>query len=139
MKKITFEITPIGVVHSSIKDKNDAPIQGRPSKLPAEIEIFTPYIKALKGLENETSIFLLLWLHLAERDWLESFPKNDPKRKPKGVFAIRSASRPNPIGLHLVDLLEIKGNILKVAGLEAIESTPVIDIKPFRSDLDNAN
>ncbi|MBP8920606.1 MAG: SAM-dependent methyltransferase [Micropruina sp.] len=75
-------------------------------------------------------LFLLTWLHLARRDVLEVHPRDDPERPLAGVFTTRSADRPNPIGLHRVRLLAVRGGRLHVAGLEAVDGTPILDLKP---------
>jgi tRNA-Thr(GGU) m(6)t(6)A37 methyltransferase TsaA len=87
-------------------------------------------VDALQGIQPGDMLFVLTWLHLAEREVLKVHPRDDRTRPMAGVFATRSPYRPNPIGLHRVRVVEIAGARLKVGPLEAIDGTPVIDIKP---------
>jgi tRNA-Thr(GGU) m(6)t(6)A37 methyltransferase TsaA len=84
----------------------------------------------LHGLEHEPRILVVFHFHLAEGFELHQHPRGDPSRPPRGVFALRSPRRPNPIGVSEVELLEIRGNVLRVRGLDAVDGTPVLDLKP---------
>ena len=126
-----FEVRPVGWVHSSLLDRADAPQQGDEGAPDATVEVLAPLAAGLGGLSAGQEILLFTWLHQAERTTLEVYPRNDRSRPITGVFATRSPDRPNPIGLHRVRLLAIEdGRRLRVAGLEAIDGTPVVDIKP---------
>lgn len=126
-----FTLRPIGVVRSSLKDRASAPMQGYEGAPDAWIEIRAEFVKGLHLLEVGQDVVLLTWLHLSRRDVLEVHPRGDRTNPLTGVFATRSPDRPNPIGLHRVTLLSIEnGYRLHVRGLEAIDGTPVLDMKP---------
>ncbi len=122
-------LKPIGVIHSPLKDRGSAPRQGTEGAPDATIEIDPVFVDALRGIEVGEEIIVLTWLHEAERDVLQVHPRSDLTRPPRGVFSTRSPDRPNPIGLHIVTVREIAGNTLRVGPLEAIDGTPVVDIK----------
>lgn len=124
----------IGIIHSPYKETKDAPRQGRNSDNICEIEIFPEFQKGLDGTERCTYLIVLWWGDRAERDLLKVIPPHD--REERGVFSTRSPARPNPIGLSLVKVLDHKGNRLKVLWLDAIDRTPLIDIKPYSPGLD---
>ena len=125
-----IRLQPIGKVHSSLKNRADCPSQGAEGAPEAEIEIFPDFFDGLDGLEEGKDLLILTWLHLADRSVLQVHPRRNPGAPLKGVFATRSPARPNPIGLHRVTLLEREGGRLRVAPLEALDGTPVADIKP---------
>ena len=125
----TYEVRAIGVVRSTLRDVESAPRQGDEGAPEAELVFDDDFAPALQGIEAGAVIVLLTWLHRASRDTLETRPRNDPSRPMTGVFATRSPDRPNPIGLHTVRVLEAGPGTLRVAGLEAIDGTPVIDVK----------
>jgi tRNA-Thr(GGU) m(6)t(6)A37 methyltransferase TsaA len=120
----------IGVVRSPLRSLDAAPKQGDEGGPAAWIEIDEQFAGAMRGLAAGDAILVLTWLHQADRDVLEVHPRSDPNRALTGVFATRSPDRPNPIGLHQVTVLEIAPNRLEVHPLEAIDGTPIIDIKP---------
>jgi tRNA-Thr(GGU) m(6)t(6)A37 methyltransferase TsaA len=125
------ELTPVARVHSSLTDPSVAPKQGHEGAPEARVEILPDYLEALDGIEAGDEIVLLTWFHRADREMLKVHPRDDPGNPLTGVFATRSADRPNPIGLHRVKVLKVEDERwLTVRGLEAIEGTPVIDIKP---------
>jgi tRNA-Thr(GGU) m(6)t(6)A37 methyltransferase TsaA len=126
----TYLLEPIGVVRSSLRDPQAAPKQGSEGAPSAWIELHPHYAQAIGGLGTGDRLILLTWLHEARRDLLQVHPRDDLNAPLKGVFATRSADRPNPIGLHPVILLAIEGLRLQVSPLEAIDGTPVLDIKP---------
>jgi tRNA-Thr(GGU) m(6)t(6)A37 methyltransferase TsaA len=108
-----------------------APKQGHEGAPDAQVEIFPEFVAALRGLKVGEDVLLLTWLHRADRSTLEVHPRDDPGRPLAGVFSTRSAARPNPVGLHRVRLLAISDERwLHVSALEAIDGTPVVDIKP---------
>jgi tRNA-Thr(GGU) m(6)t(6)A37 methyltransferase TsaA len=125
-------LTPIGQIRSTLTDRTNAPRQasGAPS---ATIEILPAYAQALEGLHPNQDIWILTWLHEAERETLRVHPGSDPANPITGVFATRSPDRPNPIGLHRATITGINGLVVNVAALEAIDQTPILDIKPVLS------
>ena len=125
--------TPVGVVHSPYKEKGSAPRQGRHTNDISELEIYPEYTQALQGLSAGDDIFVLCWFDRSDRILL----KTKPGEEPRGVFSTRSPARPNPISLTLVKLVEIDGGRLRVRGLEMLDGTPVLDIKPYYADIDS--
>jgi tRNA-Thr(GGU) m(6)t(6)A37 methyltransferase TsaA len=124
-------LRPVGVVRSPLRDPAVAPMQGYEGALDAWIEIHPAFAQALTGIAEGDDVIVLTWLHLARRDVLEVHPRGDPRTPLAGVFSTRSPDRPNPIGLHRVAVLEIApGPRVRVRPLEAVDGTPVIDIKP---------
>ena len=126
----TYEVTVIGAVESTLTHRAAAPRQGDEGAPDAWIVVDTAFAAALDGIAVGDRIVVLAWLHLAQRDLLRTHPRGDTTRAEQGVFSTRSPDRPNPIGLHPVEVLALDGNRLRVAPLEAIAGTPVIDIKP---------
>jgi tRNA-Thr(GGU) m(6)t(6)A37 methyltransferase TsaA len=121
---------PIGRVRSTLTRRSDAPRQGDEGAPDADLEIEPAFLPALDGLSAGQEILVLTWLHQADREVLAVHPRDDLRNPLTGVFATRSPDRPNPIGLHRVELLAVEAGRLRVRGLEAIDGTPVIDIKP---------
>ena len=127
-------LRPIGVIVSPLTDLAQCPKQGDEGAPEAWVEIAAPYVPGLDTLTSGLSLTLLTWLHRADRDVLSVHPRGDTRRPKRGVFNTRSPARPNPVGLHEVRLLELApgtdgGVRLRVAPLEALDGTPVIDIK----------
>jgi tRNA-Thr(GGU) m(6)t(6)A37 methyltransferase TsaA len=133
----SFELRPIGVVRSSIAARSDAPRQGRDGAPDAWLELDPALADALDGLRIGEEIVVITWLHLADRDTQKVHPRNDPSRL-CGVFATRSPDRPNPLGLHRVTVRAIDGTRVQVGPLEAIDGTPIVDVKCTLSYLDDA-
>ncbi|HSO26041.1 MAG TPA: tRNA (N6-threonylcarbamoyladenosine(37)-N6)-methyltransferase TrmO [Methanobacteriaceae archaeon] len=133
MEEMTLK--PVGIIHSPFKEKKDSPRQGRYGLEKSEIEIFEEYVEALDGIEKYENLIILYWLDKAERDLLKVVPAG--KSKKRGVFSTRAPSRPNPIAFSLVDLLEVNKNKLIVKGLEALDSSLLVDIKPYWKDIDS--
>jgi tRNA-Thr(GGU) m(6)t(6)A37 methyltransferase TsaA len=127
-----IELDPIGVVRSTLQDRASAPCQGDEGAPDAWIELRAPVADALEGIEPGDELIVITWLHEARRETLKVHPRGDESRPLTGVFATRSPDRPNPLGLHRVTALEIAPGKLKVGPLEAIDGTPVVDIKPVR-------
>jgi tRNA-Thr(GGU) m(6)t(6)A37 methyltransferase TsaA len=126
-----FELVPVGWVRSSLKRRDDAPKQGNEDAPDAWVEIDSAFAPALDLMKPGQEIVLLTWLHEADRRVLKVHPRDDVSIPLTGVFATRSPDRPNPIGLHRVKLLRIEDGIrLYVQGLEAIDGTPIVDVKP---------
>lgn len=127
----THELVPIGRVHSELRDRRRAPKQGSEGAPAARLEIFSAYAPGLAGIAAGQEILVLTWLHEAQRDVLKVHPRDDEAHPLTGVFATRSADRPNPVGLHRVTVLEVESNgWLRVQPLEAVDGTPVVDLKP---------
>lgn len=124
-----YTIQPIGTVRSELKRLDAAPLQGDEGAPAAWLEVNTGVVQALAGIGVGDDLVVLTWLHRAQRDVLLVHPRGDPARPLTGVFATRSQDRPNPIGLHRVRVIEIASARLKVAPIEAIDSTPIVDIK----------
>ncbi|MEO8737226.1 MAG: tRNA (N6-threonylcarbamoyladenosine(37)-N6)-methyltransferase TrmO [Edaphobacter sp.] len=122
----------IGVVPSKLHRREDTPRQGAPD---AWLLIAPRFIEALDGITPGSEIVVLTWLHLTDRNILKVHPRNDMLAAKRGVFSTRSPDRPNPIGLHRVTVIEIDPERgLRVQPLEALDGTPVIDIKPVLHD-----
>jgi len=127
----TCSLRPIGWVRSSLKRCSEAPKQGFEGAPNAWLQIEPAFLRGLDGIQPGQDIVILTWLHEAHREVLAVHPRDDATRPLTGVFATRSADRPNPIGLHRVKVLKIEEDgALEVQGLEAIDGTPVIDLKP---------
>ncbi|HZA39939.1 MAG TPA: tRNA (N6-threonylcarbamoyladenosine(37)-N6)-methyltransferase TrmO [Actinomycetota bacterium] len=123
-------LRPIGRVESSLTDPETAPKQGYEGSPDAWL-VFDPAVApALDDLRVGEQIIVLSWLDRAQRDVLKVHPRDDLSVPLHGVFSTRSSDRPNPIGLHLVDILEIDGLRVQVSNLEAVDGTPVLDVKP---------
>lgn len=133
MRSSPYTIEPIGFVRSELTRLEDAPMQGDESAPEAWLELTPQAASGLLGIQPGDELLVLTWLHLAERDVLQVHPRGDLNRPLTGVFATRSPDRPNPIGLHRVSVLEIREQRLRVAPLEAIDGTPIVDIKPVLS------
>jgi formylmethanofuran dehydrogenase subunit E len=127
-----MELNPIGVIHSSYKNRRECPPQGREEI--CEIEISGQYGEGLKDIDGFSHLILLYWLHSAKDYSL--LVKTPWDSKPHGVFATRSPNRPNALGFSIVELIGREGNVLKVKGLDALEGTPLIDIKPYLPEID---
>ena len=130
MSKTNYTIDPIGYIRSELTNLEDAPMQGDEGAPEAWLEITPQAAQGLSGIKVGDELILLTWLHLAERDILQVHPRGDRNRPLTGVFATRSPDRPNPVGLHRVTVLEVADQKLRVAKLEAIDGTPIVDIKP---------
>jgi tRNA-Thr(GGU) m(6)t(6)A37 methyltransferase TsaA len=118
----------IGRVRTPWPTRADAPKQGKTDGPVCSIEIFEPWTPALQGLEQFSHAQVVYWLHMARRDLVLQSPKHDPGRR--GTFALRSPVRPNPIGISTVEIVGIENNIVRVRGLDCIDGTPLIDLKP---------
>ena len=130
MSDMSYTVEPVGVVHSALANLNDAPRQGDEGAPEAWLELRAELAPALAGIASGDELIVLTWLHRAQRDTLQVHPRGDSNNPLTGVFATRSPDRPNPIGMHRVSVLEIDGARLRVAQLEAIDGTPIVDIKP---------
>jgi tRNA-Thr(GGU) m(6)t(6)A37 methyltransferase TsaA len=126
------------VVRSSIGSRAEAPKQGSEGAPDAWLELVADVEPALDGIAPGADLVILTWLDRSRRDVLRVHPRGDPANPMAGVFATRSPDRPNPIGLHRVTVREIDGVRLKVGPIEALDGTPVIDIKPVLTNVDDA-
>jgi tRNA-Thr(GGU) m(6)t(6)A37 methyltransferase TsaA len=131
VRGLVFEVTPIAVVESpTLTERSAAPKQGREGAPDAWL-VFEPDVLAgLDGIGPGDRLILLTWFDRASRDVLQVRPRDDPANPMRGVFATRSPDRPNPIGLHEVEVLEIDGLRMHVQPLEALDGTPIVDVKP---------
>jgi tRNA-Thr(GGU) m(6)t(6)A37 methyltransferase TsaA len=132
-----FALVPVGTVRSPLVEPRQAPKQGRESGPEAVVEILPAYAGALEGLADGDELLVLCWMHLARRDLLRVHPRGDAANPERGVFATRSPVRPNPIAVEAVRLVRREGLRLIVRGLDAVDGTPVLDIKPRRHRLDD--
>lgn len=125
-----MELEAIGIVHSPLKDREAAPKQGDEGAPEAVLKISPRFVDGLEGIAAGDEILVLTWLDRADREVISVHPRGDLRRPETGVFATRSPDRPNPIGLHRVRVLGVKGDALRVSDLEALDRTPVLDLKP---------
>ena len=137
-KKSSLELRPIGVIRSGLKERSKAPKQGSEGAPDAWLEVRPFAVQALDGLAAGDEIVILTWLHRADRETLKVRPRSNPSRRLTGVFATRSPDRPNPIGLHRVIVRRMVRNRLRIGPIEAIDGTPVIDIKPVLCEVPRA-
>lgn len=125
-----FELVPIGSVESSLTDLDSAPRQADEGAPEAWLVFEPDVIEALRSLRVGDEIIVLTWLDRARRDVLSVHPRGDVTRPEEGVFSTRSPHRPNPIGLHQVEISAIDGRRVRVKHLEALNGTPIVDVKP---------
>jgi tRNA-Thr(GGU) m(6)t(6)A37 methyltransferase TsaA len=130
---MAFELVSVGTVESSLTDPAMAPNQGDEGAPSAWLTFEPAFLDALEGIRPGDAVLVLTWLDRARRDVLRVHPRGDASRPEQGVFATRSPDRPNPIGLHRVDVEEIEGSRLRVRPLEALDGTPILDVKPVLS------
>ena len=128
-----ISLTPIGRVESTLTDPAEAPRQGFEGAPDAWLVLEPGVLEALDGVEPGDRVIVLTWLDRARRDVLRVHPRDDRSNPLRGVFSTRSADRPNPIGLHEVEVLAIEGGRVQVGQLEAVDGTPVLDLKPVIS------
>ncbi|MFI5956321.1 tRNA (N6-threonylcarbamoyladenosine(37)-N6)-methyltransferase TrmO [Cryptosporangium sp. NPDC051539] len=127
---MTYDLRPIGVVESPLDETQSAPKQGVEGSPDAWL-VFDPAVAVgLRNLSIGDEVFVFTWLHRADRSVVAVHPRDDPRNPMTGVFSTRSADRPNPIGLHRVRVLAIAGLRIRVADLEAVDGTPIVDVKP---------
>ncbi len=129
-----MELIPVGIVHSSIRSRSDMPVQG----VDAGVEVFPGYAGALLGIEGNSHLILVCWLHEADRSVLRAVARKVSHDLPeKGVFSLRSPSRPNPLSISVVRLLGVReGRYLSLANVDLIDGTPVLDLKPYQTGWD---
>ncbi|MBR9999531.1 MAG: tRNA (N6-threonylcarbamoyladenosine(37)-N6)-methyltransferase TrmO [Cyclobacteriaceae bacterium] len=137
MNKVkNFPIKPIGIIRSEIKKREDAPLSNTEGAPDAFLDIFPVYLEGLSGMQSGDEVILITWLHQADRDVLKVHPRRDISKPLRGVFLTRSPDRPNPLGLHRVRILSIDQSRLLIGPIEAIDGTPVVDIKPVKNSND---
>jgi len=124
-----FSLQPIGHIRSTLRALGDAPRQGSEGAPDAWLEVKLELARALHGLAAGDEVIVITWLHRADRAVLEVHPRGDQAAPLAGVFATRSPHRPNPLGLHRVIIREIAGTRLRIGPIEAIDGTPVVDVK----------
>lgn len=124
-----MDLVPIGMIHSPYLKRGDAPRQGRLSDREAVIEVFPPYADGLQDVEFHPHLIVLYWLDRSSRDTLKATPPGTGITH--GVFATRSPDRPNPLGFAVADPVKREGLQLVVRGLDALDGTPLLDIKPY--------
>ncbi|HOT95322.1 MAG TPA: tRNA (N6-threonylcarbamoyladenosine(37)-N6)-methyltransferase TrmO [Methanoregulaceae archaeon] len=134
MSPAPLELVPIGYVRSPYRERRDAPRQGRLAPAIAEIVVRPKFHDGLYRIEEKQHLFILCWFDRSDRSRLRAIPPHDPVER--GVFATRSPDRPNPVSLSLVDLVSVDAGVLTVRGLDALDGTPVIDIKPYAAEVD---
>jgi tRNA-Thr(GGU) m(6)t(6)A37 methyltransferase TsaA len=126
----SLELTPIGTVGSTLTDAASAPKQGGEGAPDAWLVFERTMLEGLGEVGPGDEILVLTWLHQARRDVLRVHPRDDPANPLRGVFSTRSADRPNPIGLHAVEVVSVEGERILVRNLEAVDGTPILDVKP---------
>jgi len=131
---VSYVLQPIGRVESPLVDRAAAPKQGDEGSPDAWL-VFEPDVRdGIRDLQVGTDVIVLTWLDRGQRDTLVVHPRGDLTRPPTGVFSTRSPDRPNPIGLHRVTILAIDGTRVQVRDLEALDATPIVDVKPVLDD-----
>ncbi|HUL62400.1 MAG TPA: tRNA (N6-threonylcarbamoyladenosine(37)-N6)-methyltransferase TrmO [Methanocella sp.] len=131
--KVTYEA--IGVIHSPFREQADTPIQGTFSEAEGTVEVFPEYAAGLKDIGGFSHLFLIYDFHRATGYSLVAKPFLDGSEE-RGIFAIRHFRRPNPIGLSIVELRKVRGNILEIRGVDVLDGTPLLDIKPYIRQFD---
>lgn len=126
----SYALRPIGVIRSTLEERAGAPRQGREGAPDAWLELAPSFAPGLRGIAVGDPLVVVTWLHRGRRDVLEVFPRGDRRLGLAGVFATRSPDRPNPLGLHRVKVLAIEGTRIEIGPIEAIDGTPVVDVKP---------
>lgn len=135
MTENCYTLEPIGVIRSTLVDLASAPLQGDEGTFEAWLELTAEAAPAAMGIRVGDQLLVLTWLHLGKRNVLQVRPRGNTANPLTGVFATRSPHRPNPIGLHSVTVVEVAPQRLKVAPIEAIDGTPIIDIKPVLASI----
>lgn len=131
----TYEVRPVACVESPLTDRTTAPRQGDEGAPPARVVFAPEFHRAAVDLRPGDRVVLLTWLHEADREVQSAHPRSDPDRPLEGVFSTRSPDRPNPIGLHTVTVTAVENGTLTVTGLEALDGTPVLDVKPILGEV----
>jgi tRNA-Thr(GGU) m(6)t(6)A37 methyltransferase TsaA len=124
-----YSLQTIGFIRSTIRARRDAPCQGSEGAPDVWLDLLPAYVPGLLGIAPGTEVMVITWLHQADRHVLEVHPRRNPANPLTGVFFTRSPDRPNPLGLHRVTVREVAGHRLRIGPMEAIDGTPVVDIK----------
>ncbi|HET6171243.1 MAG TPA: tRNA (N6-threonylcarbamoyladenosine(37)-N6)-methyltransferase TrmO [Gaiellales bacterium] len=135
MAEAVYVLRPIGRVESPLRDRDAAPKQGDEGAPEAWLVFDRAVSEGLRDLAVGTDVIVLTWLDRARREVLRVHPRGDPANPVQGVFTTRSPDRPNPIGLHRVEIVEIEGERMRVRNLEALDGTPILDLKPVLGDV----
>ncbi len=122
-------LKPIGVIRSPITEPGQAPKQGSEAAIRGQLILDKRYREGLTGIKEGAKILILYWMHLAERDVLQVHPRGDLKRAIRGVFSTRSPQRPNPVSIQVVEVTGVEDGVIDVVGLDAVDGTPLLDIK----------
>ncbi len=130
MSQARYEVIPIGEVESPLTDPASAPKQGHEGAPDAWLVLEPAVLEGLEGIRAGDQVIVLTWLDRASRDVLRVHPRDDAANPQQGVFNTRSSDRPNPVGLHPVEIVSIDGPRIRVRNLEAVDGTPIVDIKP---------
>ena len=125
----TYSLHPIGFIRSTLRTRREAPCQGAEGAPDVWLDLLPEFAPGLLGMHAGADVIVVTWLHQANRDVLQVHPRKNPENPLTGVYFTRSPDRPNPLGLHRVTVREIAGNQLRVGPMEAIDGTPVVDIK----------
>ena len=125
-----YALRPIGHIRSPLRELNEAPRQGSEGAPDAWLDVDPAFANGLRGIAPGDEVIVVTWLHRADRKILEVHPRDDPELPLAGVFATRSADRPNPLGLHRVWVRELSGTTLRIGPIEVVDGTPVVDVKP---------
>jgi len=130
----SYSLEPIGFIRSDLKRRDEAPRQGKEGAPDVWLEVSPRFVEGMQDIIVGQEIIFITWLHKAERNTLKVHPRDDISAPLAGVFSTRSPNRPNPLGLHRVTVREIVGNRIRIGPMEAIDGTPVADIKPVLSE-----
>jgi tRNA-Thr(GGU) m(6)t(6)A37 methyltransferase TsaA len=125
-----FQLRPIGYVQSSLRTRAQAPLQGAEGAPEATLQFAPELVVGITDLRPGQELLVLTWLHLADRTTVRVHPRGNPLNEEEGVFSTRSPDRPNPIGVHRVTVVAVDGCSIHVQNLEAIDGTPIVDVKP---------
>jgi tRNA-Thr(GGU) m(6)t(6)A37 methyltransferase TsaA len=127
---MTYQLKAIGFVESPLQERGTAPKQGDEGSPDAWLVFDEAVSEGLRDLRPGSSVIVLTWLDRARRDVLRVHPRGNPARPEEGVFSTRSPDRPNPVGLHRVEILSVRATRIQVRNIEALDGTPIIDVKP---------
>ncbi len=138
MDTLPDHLQVVGRIRSVLRSKDEAPRQGSEGAPDAWLELDPAFEPALRGVAAGNAVIVITWLHRSNREVLQVHPRSDPEIPLAGVFATRSPDRPNPLGLHRVTVREISGIRLRIGPIEAIDGTPVVDIKAVLDDIEDS-
>lgn len=133
----SYHLVPIGHVRSAVTEPGEGPRQGREAGTEVTVEVLPAYREALDGLAGGRQVVVVCWMHRARRDLLKVRPRGDASRPLTGVFTTRSPHRPNPLAVYTADLLEVSDTALRLRGVDAVDGTPVVDLRPHIHRLDD--